>query len=139
MTKLWLRKLPKTLNVALTGSNINDHNELMQLADRFWEVIYNGEVCAIKQSSTSNFEQIVKNLTTSLCENISKLTLEVSSLKNQLENRSSRSQYRSFSRNNSRSRGRSSNKPWLCRYHYRFGSKARKCEQSCSFSSDTIN
>lgn len=137
LTKLWLRKLPKSLNVALTGSNINDHNELIQLADRLWEVIYNGEICSVRQPSrTSNIEQIVQNLTASLCENINKLTLEVTSLKRELETRTSRPFYRRYSRSNSRSHGRSPNRNWLCRFHYKFGNQAKKCEQPCSFSNE---
>lgn len=136
LTKLWLRKLPKSLNVALTGSNISDRNELIQLADRLWEVIYNGEINSIRSSRTSNMEQVVQNLTASLCENINKLTLEVSSLKNELEHRTSRPSYRRYNRSNSRSRGRSQSRNWLCRFHYRFGSQARKCEQPCSFSKE---
>lgn len=137
LKKLWLRKLPKTLNVALTGSNIHDLNELIKLSDKLWEVIYNGEVSSIKtQSRSSNIENVVENLTKSLCENINKLSLEVCSLREQLNDRDSRSRFRNNNRSTSRSRGRSSNNNWLCRFHYRYGDKARRCEQPCSFSNE---
>lgn len=137
LVKLWLRKLPKTLNVALTGSNLRDVNELIRLSDKLWEAIYNGEVSSIRESSgSSNMENVVENLTRSLCESIGKLSLEVSSFKRQLEERDSRPRFRRFNRSSSRSRGRSANKDWLCRFHYRYGSKARRCEQPCSFSNE---
>lgn len=137
LMKLWLRKLPKTLNVALTGSNIHDLNELIQLSDKLWEAIYNGEVSSIRKSTgSSNIENVVENLTRSLCENINKLSLEVSSLRKQVEERDSRPRHRQFNRSISRSRGRnrSTNNDWLCRFHYRYGSKARRCEQPCAYS-----
>lgn len=135
LKKLWLRKLPKSLNVALTGSNLSDVNELIQLADKLWEVIFNGEISSMKYSTgSSNIEKAVEDLTRSLCENVNKLSLEVSSLKRQLEDREARPRFRRYGRNSSRSRGRSSSRNWLCRFHFRFGDQARKCEQPCSFS-----
>ncbi|XP_046802100.1 uncharacterized protein LOC124418775 [Lucilia cuprina] len=73
LKKLWLRKLPKSLNVALTGSNHNDINDMIQLADRIWEVMYNSEVASIKEHTPTNIENIVENLTKSLCDNMNKL------------------------------------------------------------------
>lgn len=134
LKKLWLRKLPKSLNIALTASNHSDINEMIQLADRIWEVMFNGEITSIKENPTSNIEKIVETLTKSLCENINKLSIEVCSLKSEIRERQSRQSFRGNSKNNSRSRFRSPSKNWLCRFHYRYGHKAIKCEQPCSFS-----
>ncbi|XP_037828132.1 uncharacterized protein LOC119616058 [Lucilia sericata] len=139
LKKLWLRKLPKSLNVALTGSNHNDINEMIQLADKIWEVMFNGEVANIKEHNPTNIEYVVENLTKTLCENMTKLCVEINSLKQEFNDRQPRSSYRNRYRRNSRSRVRSSSRDWLCRYHYRFGDKAIRCEQPCSYKQNSSN
>lgn len=143
LKKLWLRKLPKSLNVALTGSNLSDTNELMLLADNLWEVLYSSEVASVREPSltksvvSSNLEKIVENLvqaTTNICQNFQTLSLDISSIRKQMEEHPYRSQFRRFSRSRSHSRNRSDNKKWLCRFHYKYGSEAKRCEQPCSFS-----
>lgn len=144
LKKLWLRKLPKSLNVALTGSNLSDVEQLTRLADNLWDVLQGDDLCSIKLSninatqSSSNFSDlrtVVENLvraTTDICESVRNLSLEVSSMRKQFDQYPRRS--RSVSRNRAMSRNASQNRGWLCKYHYRFGINARKCEQPCSFS-----
>lgn len=139
LTKLWLRKLPKGLNVALTGSNHKDTNEMIQLADKIWEVMFNSELSCIKEHTSHSLENIVENLTRTLCESVNKLCIEVNSIKSQLEDRQSRPQFRNNFRRNSRSRDRVNSNNWLCKYHYRFGERAIRCEQPCSFSKTSLN
>lgn len=133
---LWLRKLPRSLNIALVGSNVVNIDDLLKLADNIWEVSNKSELCAIDSKGAkgcqTNFETIVDNLvkvTSALCERFDKLSVEVSEVKQSAGNFRSRTPFR----NRNRSRGRSSSRNWLCRFHYRFGSKARRCEQPCSF------
>ena len=55
-----------------------------------------------------------------------KLTVEISEVKQSSGTFRSRTPFR----NRNRSRG---HRNWLCRYQYRFGSKARICEPPCSY------
>lgn len=139
-----MRKLPKNLNVALTGSNLSDINELIKLADNLWEILYNSEINYLKASpsdsrtfNTNDFGKILQNLTqvtTDIAEHFKTLSLEVSSIKRQMEEETFQPRFRQFNRNRSRSRARSTNRNLLCKFHYRYGSRARNCEQPCSYS-----
>lgn len=133
--RLWIKKLPKNLSVPLTCSNAKDINELVKLADNIWEVPNPTEVHAVATTSNDANTLTLHNLLKSqakLCESMNTLTLEVNAMKAQM----SHQRFISRARSRSRSRGRlnsRNNQNWLCRYHYRFGSKARKCEQPCSY------
>ncbi|KAH9638624.1 hypothetical protein HF086_007758 [Spodoptera exigua] len=75
-----------------------------------------------------------------LSKQIEKLSLEIADLRTNQQNHrhSPRFPHRNRSRSHSRSRHHTHNniKPgdpnWVCRYHYRFGDQARKCESPCS-------
>lgn len=141
LRKLWIRKLPKSLNIALTGSNLTDTNELIRLADNLWEVLRSEEVASIRSNNSPqpNLEKVVQNLveiTTNMCESFKTLSLEVSSMRKHYEDRGQYQDKRYF-RSRSRSRGRSNSRGWVCKFHYRYGSKARNCEQPCSYSGQT--
>ncbi|XP_037825738.1 uncharacterized protein LOC119613772, partial [Lucilia sericata] len=118
LKKIWLRKLPKSLNVALTGSNLTDINELTRLADNIWEVLHGNEIASVNDntpihSNSSNLEKVVENLvqaTTNICNSFNNLSLDIASIRNQLEGQQYRSLNRRFSR--SRSRSRSTNRDW---------------------------
>lgn len=142
LKKLWLRKLPKSLNVALTGSNLTEVSQLMKLADNLWDVIQGDEIASIRESSVTqsanscDLGNIVTGLvqaTSNMCENFRTLSLEVSSIKRHLEDYQRRPLNGRFGRSRSRSRGNPNRNTWLCKYHYRYRSKARKCEQPCSY------
>lgn len=142
LKKIWLRKLPKSLNVALTGSNLSDVNRLMELADNLWEVLQADEVASVTQSSPTpkkDFADIGKvveglvQVTSNICEGFKTLSLEVSAMRRQFEEYQYGPNQRYFSRSRSGSRNRSTSKKWLCRFHYRYGRDARRCEQPCSY------
>ncbi|XP_036340693.1 uncharacterized protein LOC118750068 [Rhagoletis pomonella] len=152
LKNIWLRKLPKSLYVALTSANLNNINDLLQLADKIWEITSGSEICAVKSkvlTSSNNFDDLGKivedlaKVTTKMCESFNRLQLDINEIKTQIYDRPSRSRRRYFSNNkNSQSRSKSQSKNWVCRYHFRFGSKARKCEEPCAFkrnNSDSTN
>ncbi|XP_075150656.1 uncharacterized protein LOC142224755 [Haematobia irritans] len=138
LTKLWIRKLPKKLSVALTASNLSNSDQLTKLADNLWEVMQEDtELASIKQTNSgnansNNLETMVNTLaqaTNNLCEGFKNLSLEVSAMRRNWED--NQRQSRSFRLNRGRSRSRS--RGWLCKFHYRYGENAIKCEQPCSF------
>lgn len=149
LTKLWIRKLPKSLNVALTGTNVSDHDELLKLADRIWDVLHVDEIAEIRgnalvqtSANSANMEKIVENLvqaTSNICESVRTLSIEISSLRRQSNDEPFRSRRVRFNQSRSPSRNRSNNRGWLCKYHYRYGDKANKCEQPCSFAETNGN
>lgn len=134
--KLWLRKLPRTLNISLVGSNIDNIEDLLKLADSIWEIASGNDVCTVSsygnENSHSDVARVVDNLmklTSAMCDQFNKLSLEITEVRRSLESFNSERRFK----NRSRSRGRSASRKWLCRFHYRFGSKARSCEQPCSY------
>ncbi|XP_046810027.1 uncharacterized protein LOC124420610 [Lucilia cuprina] len=140
LRKIWLRKLPNNINVVLTGSNLTDINELTRLADIIWEVLQSNKIASIRDTTpihsanSYSLEKVVENLvqaTTNICNSFNNLSLDVASIKNQLDGQQYRPLNRRLSR--SRSRPRSTNRDWICRFHYRYGSEARRCEQPCSY------
>lgn len=137
LKNLWLRKLPRSLNIALVGSNVVNIDELLKLADNIWDVSNKTELCAVGSDPVRqeqlNMTKVVDNLvkiTSNMCEQFNRLSVEISEVKQSVEAFRSRTP---ILRDRNRSRGRSSARGWLCRFHYRFGSKARRCEQPCSF------
>ncbi|XP_075156985.1 uncharacterized protein LOC142230225 [Haematobia irritans] len=132
---LWLKKLPRNLNIALIGSNISNIESLLTLADRIWEVSEANEVDAVESScpSQNDMSKVVENLvkaTETMCDKMNQMSLGMVQVQQEIE--SIRFGNRSGFREKQRTR--TSNRKWLCRYHYRFGDKARKCEQTCAFS-----
>ncbi|XP_061398050.1 uncharacterized protein LOC133333774 [Musca vetustissima] len=140
LKRLWIRKLPKNLNVALMGSNVTDINQLIKLADDIWEVLQKDEIVALGISSTSaetsqitDMGKVVEGLvqtTNNICQGFSQLSLEVSMMKRQFGEMQGPDRSGRFS---GRSRSGTWKKNWLCRFHYRFGQDARNCEQPCAF------
>ena len=141
LKKLWLRKLPKPLNVALTGSNLANITELLKLADNIWEITNDSEICAVQSFSKSSNTQLnldkavegISKIASVMCDQFSKLSMEVCAMKEAFEQRPSKFGYR---QHRGRSRSTSRNRNWVCKYHYRYGVNARNCEQPCSFNNN---
>lgn len=136
LKNLWLRKLPRMLNIALMGSNVANIDDLLNLADNIWEVSNKPELCVVdsypsnqNQSETNKVLDNLVKITSAMCEQFNKLPMDMSEIRQTLYEQSSNPSYR----NRSKSRGRSTKRNWLCRFHYRFGSKARRCEDPCAF------
>lgn len=125
--KLWLRRLPRVINVALIPHQDDDIKEIASLADKIWE------------ASQTQLSQVASVMPFS--DSVSELKLEIEELKKLVRNMSS-------GRNNdtrSRSRGRSPSASRrgdfesgskMCWYHRKFGDRANKCVQPCSYTPD---
>lgn len=77
----------------------------------------------------------MENLTKSLSDNVSRLSKEVSSLKENLRDSNFRPSLKEYNRNNSQSHFRSHSRKRLCRFHNKFGANAKKFEKPCYFTS----
>lgn len=130
----WLNHLPTQMRVVLSVNTESSLDTLAAMADKMAEYSEPATVAAVSTTSqetmTSQFEILSKQ--------VEKLCLEVAELRGRSRERH-RNRYTPFrSRSRSQSR-RQSNKTsvkpgdptWECRYHFRFGEKAKRCESPC--------
>lgn len=142
---LWLRNLPTRVQAILAATAQDDVHKLAEVADKILEVDRSTEI----YSNSSNQE-----LLNQLTSNVASLKLQVDNLTRQLSQQNiwhnrGRSPFRrnyptrsphnkrpatsaetSPARQNSRQRA---HQRGYCFFHHKFGKKARKCEQPCSW------
>lgn len=128
LKRLWLRKLPEPVKVAVTSSNMEEVSNLLTLADKVWEVTHTPSVFAVTSTPPHNSPSTIE---VELLKAVQNLTLEVAALKSD-EKRTYRGRGRDRSRSRSRSRGRDD----YCWYHSNFGDRASRCIPPCQFVSD---
>lgn len=118
---LWLRALPSQTQVALAVADQGDLNNLANLADRIAEV-ENPTVTAVSyRPPRNNLEEKVKDL-----------VAEVNRLRLQLEAQRSGSQNRPRKHHSPDTKTPST----LCYFHEKFGDRARKCRQPCTWKTE---
>lgn len=116
LKSLWMERLPETVRSVVTIVDGNSSQMALQ-ADKLMEVQNYPSILTVQQDST--------------------LRAEIEELRNQIkdmrasQNDRGRSNDRSYQHNrgNSRTKVRFP----FCRFHYRFGDKARRCEEPCQF------
>lgn len=142
LKKLWMRKLPEAIKIAITASGKEDIRELMVIADDVWEVIQPKQINAVNTSQTSNNLQVeIANAIASLSLVVNNLKKEMSELRENFrtsnDSQRGRSRYRSKSRSRSSTPKRHSN--GMCWYHHKFGDKATRCFLPCNYKSKEDN
>lgn len=135
--KLWLRKLPQELQIHLTSTNLENLDDKLNLADKIWDVLHKNQISQINSGCVTNdnqnlFEHFSK-ITSQICQNLDKLSIEVSEI------RSARPKDRNNSNNRRNSRSRSRPKFDKCWYHFKYGSNARRCIPPCNFVQENPN
>lgn len=148
---LWLQRLPQNVQAILSALADNNVQQLASAADKIIDVYQTSECSAVQHSnepSTSGSQNMETSVLLQLQKQISALTREVSQLKLQQNNqypnfrgRRNQSPRRNYGQQNftrrprSRSRDKSPNRPQAgyCSFHRRFGEKAYRCYQPCSF------
>lgn len=147
LQKLWLRKLPPAIKISITASGKTDVDEMLNLADKIWDVS-TPQVQSVATTSSifpSEFVEAFSKLTLS----IDTLKQEVSEIKRRADERvvpqahnervCSRCRNRSSSRNyrrHSRSPSSSGSNNPLCWYHERFGNRSKTCIPPCNFNAN---
>lgn len=141
LVKLWMRNLPKSINIALVASGQTEHNQLIMMADRIYESINQESVFAIQSTnhpgpSNHTDYQIseMRSGMTEIVQEIQTLRKEINVLREQNQRHTDRRQFsRSHSRSSSRHRHSSRQRQdhETCWYHWRFGDKATKCHPPC--------
>lgn len=148
LLKLWMRRLPSTLNVSLVASCQTDPTILIPMADKIWDTLHKNSVDALHSKSVSVRTPNAQVASTSvdqtaslcaglteICQQMNALRMEINELKHNQNNRE-RPRQRSFSRprNFNRSKSRDQRKSYEnCWYHFKFGSNARECRPPCNF------
>lgn len=126
LKNLWLSRLPPSVRGVLTVSQQETVKKLALMADKIMENLRStGDVSEI---NTTPQEMAISQLA---------MTMEIKNLKDQASRRSRerntrydhRRRFRSRSRTPNTRRRTPNNPDWLCRYHYKFGTRANKCEQ----------
>ncbi|KAH9639456.1 hypothetical protein HF086_002145 [Spodoptera exigua] len=133
---MWLNQLPAQIRAVLSVNTESSLEMLAVMADKMMEHFEPASINAVSTATTCQ-ETLQISL---LSKQIEKLSLEIAELRTNQQNHrhSPRFPHRNRSRSHSRSRQHAHNniKPgdpnWVCRYHYRFGDQARKCESPCS-------
>ncbi|XP_026736735.1 uncharacterized protein LOC113500224 [Trichoplusia ni] len=147
LCNLWLAKLPAAVRAGLAVTQEKDLEKLATIADKIVENLNANTIAAVCSDSVpsapscSNQVYAVGDLLTQ----INKLSLEVASLKNEIEvqgHRRNSFRGRGRGRWNARSRSRSrdghkkmnaEDPNWLCKYHFRYRTRARNCEKPCAW------
>lgn len=127
LKRLWLRKLPEPVKVAVTSSNLEDISTILTVADRVWEVTHSNSISSVASSHTTS---AIEN---KLLEAIKTLSVEVAALKSDpLRGRPASKSFRG-GRAHSRSRSKSRLRGNYCWYHANFGNRALKCISPCQY------
>ncbi|XP_045456056.1 uncharacterized protein LOC123665866 [Melitaea cinxia] len=132
----WLNQLPTQVRVVLSVSTESSLETLAAMADKMVEYSELATVAAISTAAPTN--DAVSTQFNILTKQLEMLSLEINEIRGRSRHRyQSRNRYRSKSRSRptSHNQNKSAVKPgdatWECKYHYRFGEKARRCESPC--------
>lgn len=122
---VWLRALPSKIRAILASLNQEEVDQLAVTADKILEVDATATpVFSVQQS-------LEKSLNERLIEEIAELKKLV--LSSQNDNRQGRSRDRTPFRYRRRTPSRHRKPGYLCYPHFKYGDKAKKCEQPCAW------
>lgn len=134
----WLNQLPTQMRVVLSVNEESSLDTLATMADKMAEYSTpsSSTIAAVSRSS-ENYGNTTSTHLEVLSKQLEKLSLEVAELRSRSTKHYRRpARWRSRSRSHSNSRRGPTVKPgdanWECKYHFRYGDKARRCESPCS-------
>lgn len=119
---LWLGRLPTQIQTILATRPNDPLAELAEQADRIYEVTLHNVASTSATSATSHTSSApqLKKATLSLEEQIQQLTKKVEKLIKERKKPPSQNKEKT-------------DNPKYCYYHNKFGEKARKCTQPCTY------
>ncbi|XP_022818629.1 uncharacterized protein LOC111351091 [Spodoptera litura] len=135
LKSLWMSRMPTSVRAVITVCQDQSLDSLAAIADKILENSKSFEIAAVTDGTAITSQGAL----TELANQMSKLMLEVASLRNEVQSfkRRGSSRSRSLYSNRNRSSSRKSKAPgdpnWLCRFHYRFRKNAKRCEQPCAW------
>lgn len=143
--KLWRRRLPPVIDIAISASGKDQISDLLLLSDKIWETQQNNHftesrtINSISQSNleTSGLTSLIEKMTdlTQSCQNMLKISNDnfstIIDKIDSIQHRGHFSRNHHFSNSDNkyrqRSRSRSNNNMQYCFYHRRFKKDAFKC------------
>ena len=136
----WMKKLPERVSSIIAAfAETASLDDLAASADKILDATPHTQVYNLSSPSPPQpySAPVTSNDTAILVAQLQAMNLKFDNLQQQINGlQRSRSRGRSTSRSQSRSRSRNRS---YCFYHNRFGSKARKCEEPCSFGKEQGN
>lgn len=131
---LWMSRMPPPVRAVLAVCPEQGLDNLAAIADKVVENSRPYEVAAV----SNNAEHGTVAAFTELAGQMNRLMLEVASLRNEVRDRGrGRERNTSQQRNRSRSASRQCRQPgdpgWLCTWHYRYRTRATRCEKPCAW------
>lgn len=141
LRSLWSSRLPIHVQAIIASQSLTNLDAVAELADKICEVAPSPSQVA-STSSAGQFDGLLQKLDELITSRIhTDLSQQISQLSKYQHGRE-RSPYRhgGNTRRRSKSRNQSQNRiPGLCWYHNRFGERATKCTQPCTFKAGNIN
>lgn len=135
LRRLWISRLPGAVKAVLSVAQDTKLDNLALIADKVMENLHGADVAAVTTSATS-----VDSVVPDLLRQMMQMSLELKGLRSEINEIRGRSKTRGnpWTRRSSRSHSRRprrtpDNPNWLCRHHYRYGIRARTCEEPCSW------
>lgn len=131
---LWQGHLPSSVRAVLTVTSSQDLDNLASIADKIMETYQPG---CINEVSRSRPEPATAYDVATIMAEIAKINLKMTEMQRNRGRYRSRSRSRGGTRNylhRGHSATRTPDSPnWLCSYHYRFRTRARKCVPPCNW------
>lgn len=129
---MFLEQLPDNVRAVLAVSDGVDLSKLAQQADKIMEL------CRPSITAVSLADDRTRPASSAQGQ-IAELRSMIESLSNQIREDRSRNRFANFrgKRRRSSSCRRNNSRDGKCYYHAKFGSNARKCQQPCSWRSNT--
>lgn len=142
----WLNHLPTPIRVVLSVNTESSLDTLAAMADKMAEYSEPATIAEVSTATTTTTtNDALPTQIAILSKQLEKLSLEINEIRGRATHRQYR-RYRSHSRprsNSNSTRNKSSVKPgdatWECKYHYRFGDKAKRCESPCCRRNKALN
>lgn len=151
LLKLWQRRLPTNINIALMSTGKTDTSEILTIADKIWDAAFSiNSISAVNtvvaapshsvqpQPSTSTAAvQMQTEAITSLVSALNEMTVRLSNLERNVNaiHREPRGRFENRSRSRSRFRNQSGSRN--CWYHRKFADNAIKCVPPCDFKNES--
>lgn len=131
LLSIWTSRLPSSVQSIIASQTTESLEVLADLADRVYDVVPAHQVAATAAPDSP---------LNTLIRQVSELTREMKILKNQMNDRRSRSKSRSTSKSRARSSSQRSNSSYnkypQCWYHSKFGERANRCIKPCDYRSE---
>ncbi|XP_046976455.1 uncharacterized protein LOC124542561 [Vanessa cardui] len=129
---MWQGHLPASVRAVLAVSEVKDLEKLAAMADKVMETSSPANISAIQTPGSRDDSFILAE--------IAKLSLRIREMESRSRQRnlsnSMQKRRRSVSRERNTIRRKPESADWLCYYHHRFHSRAKKCIEPCSWKKD---